>query len=312
MRQATFRQMKTFLAVARHESFSRAAESLFLTQPTVSMQVRQLADAVGLPLFEQVGKRVYLTEVGKALYNTCSAIFDELARFEMAVEDMKGFKKGRLRLAVVSTAEYFAPRLLGPFCRRYPEIDVTLEVANREQVLARLQSNEDDLYILGQPPDNLDVQAHPFLENPLVVLARHNHPLAREKRIPLERIAEEPFLVREPGSGTRRALERLFSARDVPINVRMELGSNEAIKQAVVGGLGVSVLSRHTLTLEASSNRLTILDVVDFPIRRYWYVAYPSGKQLSIVALAFLDYLQDLDKKIAEAPLGSSVTASTV
>jgi DNA-binding transcriptional LysR family regulator len=197
---------------------------------------------------------------------------------------------------VVTTAKYFAPRLLGPFCQQYPGIQVSLKVSNRERVLERLADNQDDLYILGQPPEDLDAIAEPFLENPLVVLAPAGHPLAGKKRIPLARLAEEPFLMREPGSGTRAATERLFAEHGLDMKVRMELGSNEAIKQAIVGGLGVSVLSQHTLTLDAPLRQLVILDVVGFPIERQWYVAYPTSKQLSIVARAFLDYLKQAPK----------------
>jgi len=292
MRHSTLRQLEVFEAIARLGSFTRAAEEMFLTQPTVSMQIKKLTDAVGLPLFEQVGKKVFLTDAGHALHRTCREIFKHFSHFEMTVADLKGLKQGTLRLAVVTTAKYFAPRLLGPFCQRYPGIQVSLKVSNRERVLERLADNQDDLYILGQPPDEVDAVAEPFLDNPLVVLAPASHPLAGKKKIPLARLAEEPFLVREPGSGTRKALERLFADHGLGIQVRMELGSNEAIKQAIVGGLGVSVLSRHTLALDAPMGQLAILDVTGFPIERQWYVAYPAGKQLSIVASAFLDYLK--------------------
>lgn len=292
MRHSTLRQLEVFEAIARLGSFTRAAEELFLTQPTVSMQIKKLTDAVGLPLFEQIGKKVFLTDAGRELHKTCREIFKHFAHFEMAVSDMKGLKCGSLRLAVVTTAKYFAPRLLGPFCQRYPGIQVSLKVSNRERVLERMHDNEDDLYILGQPPEDIDAVADPFLENPLVVLAPADHPLAGRKRIPLARIAKEPFLLREPGSGTRAACERLFAEHGMSVNVRMVLGSNEAIKQAIVGGLGVSVLSRHTLALDAPVGQLAVLDVEGFPIRRHWYVAYPRGKQLSVVARAFLGYLK--------------------
>jgi DNA-binding transcriptional LysR family regulator len=292
MRHSTLRQLEVFEAIARLGSFTRAAEELFLTQPTVSMQIKKLSDAVGLPLFEQVGKKVFLTDAGHALHKTCREIFKHFSHFEMAVADLKGLKQGTLRLAVVTTAKYFAPRLLGPFCQQYPGIEVSLKVSNRERILERLAENQDDLYILGQPPEELDAVAEPFLDNQLVVLAPANHPLAGVKKIPLARLAEEPFLLREPGSGTRKALERLLADQGLTIKVRMELGSNEAIKQAIVGGLGVSVLSRHTLTLDAPLKELAILDVEGFPIERQWYAAYPAGKQLSIVARAFLDYLK--------------------
>jgi len=175
-------------------------------------------------------------------------------------------------------------------------------VSNRERILERLADNQDDLYILGQPPEEVDAVAEPFLDNPLVVLAPANHPLVGRKKIPLARLTEEPFLLREPGSGTRKALERLFADHGLSIRVRMELGSNEAIKQAIVGGLGVSVLSRHTLALDAPLGQLAILDVVGFPIERQWYVAYPAGKQLSIVARTFLDYLKQAPTLAGDVP----------
>jgi DNA-binding transcriptional LysR family regulator len=201
---------------------------------------------------------------------------------------------------VVTTAKYFAPRLLGPFWEHYPGIEVTLKVANREHVLERLAANDDDLYILGQPPQDIDVVAEPFLENPLVVLAPARHPLAGEHQIPLARLAQEPFLLRELGSGTRAAIERTFAEHGLRLNVRMELGSNEAIKQAIVGGLGVSVLSRHTLTLDAPMGQFAILDVEGFPIVRHWFVVYPSGKRLSVVAGTFLDYLKEAPEHATE------------
>jgi DNA-binding transcriptional LysR family regulator len=305
------RQLEVFEAIARLGSFTRAAEELFLTQPTVSMQIKKLSDAVGLPLFEQVGKKVFLTDAGHALHKTCREIFKHFSHFEMAVADLKGLKQGTLRLAVVTTAKYFAPRLLGPFCQQYPGIEVSLKVSNRERILERLAENQDDLYILGQPPEELDAVAEPFLDNLLVVLAPANHPLAGVKKIPLARLAEEPFLLREPGSGTRKALERLLADQGLTIKVRMELGSNEAIKQAIVGGLGVSVLSRQTLTLDAPLKQLAILDVEGFPIERQWYAAYPAGKQLSIVARAFLDYLKqapNIPGDVPDLPAGTKKT----
>lgn len=300
MRQATLHQLKVFEAVARHNSFTRAAEELFLTQPTVSMQVKQLSKAVGLPLFEQVGKRLYLTDAGKELYTTCQEIFDRMSQFETAIADIKGLKQGALKLAVVTTAKYVIPRLLGPFCQRYPGIDVSLMVTNHEYVIESLANNRHDLYILSQPPEDLDVTIQPFLENPLVVLAWRNHPLASEVDIPLKRLAEETFIMREPGSGTRKAIQKVFDDSGFPLKVKLDLGSNEAIKQAIAGGLGISVLSLHTLALEGTNSQLTILDVEDFPIQRYWYVVSPAGKQLSLIAQTFFDYLLNEGKTIAE------------
>lgn len=300
MQNATLHQLKVFEAVARHSSFTRAAEELFLTQPTVSMQIKQLSKTVGLPLFEQVGKRLYLTSAGKELYATCQDVFARLAQFEIAIADLKGLKQGTLRLAVVTTAKYVIPRILGPFCQRYPGIDVSLTVTNHQYVLDSLSVNRDDLYIISQLPDDSEAQAHPFMENPLVVLAPRSHPLAQEQNIPLTRIAEEPFIMREPGSGTRKAVQKLFDDHNLPMKVKLDLGSNEAIKQAIAGGMGLSVLSKHTLALEGLNNQLAILDVESFPIERYWYVVHPAGKKLSAIAQAFFDYLLNEGKKVAE------------
>lgn len=298
MKQATLHQLKVFEVVARHGSFTRAAEELFLTQPTVSIQVKQLTKAVGLPLFEQVGKRLYLTDAGRELLTTCREIFDRLDQFEMTVANFKGLKQGRLRLAAVTTTKYFVPRLLGPFCQRYPGIDVEFQVTNHEGLVARLSENLDDLYILSQLPEHLDISYHAFLENPLVVLAPIDHPLAHEKNIPLKRLVDEPFIMREPGSGTRSSVQKLFDEQGISVRVRLELGSNEAIKQAIIGGLGISVLSLHTLGLEGRSDKLAILDVEGFPIRRQWYAIYPAGKQLSVVAQTFFEYLLEEVKRI--------------
>jgi len=303
MRHTTLRQLEVFAAIARLGSFTRAAEELHLTQPTVSMQIKKLTDAVGLPLFEQVGKKVYLTTAGRALQSFSNEIFDHFNRFEILLADLKGLKQGKLGLGVITTAKYFIPRLLGAFCQQYPGIDVSMKVSNRERILDRLINNEDDLYILGQPPEESDAIAEPFLTNPLVVLAPAGHPLARVKNIPLSRLAEEPFLVREAGSGTRKATEQLFAKHNLKMKVRMELGRNEAIKQTVAGGLGVTVLSRHTLTSDMPVDQLAILDVQGFPIERHWYVVYSKGKQLSVVATAFLEYLKQAAHYINDALL---------
>ncbi|MBD6619225.1 LysR family transcriptional regulator [Komarekiella sp. 'clone 1'] len=308
MNQATLHQLKVFEAAARHSSFTRAAEELFLTQPTVSMQIKQLTKSVGLPLFEQVGKRLYLTEAGRELFATCRQIFDTIAQFEMKVADLKGLKQGQLRLAVITTAKYFIPRLLGPFCQLYPGIDISLQVTNHERILERMSSNLDDLYIMSQVPENLDVNFEPFLENPLVVFAPISHPLAKERNIPIQRLSNEPFIMREPGSGTRRAVQTLFDEHGITVKVKLELGSNEAIKQAIAGGLGISVLSRHTLMPDTAE--LCILDVQYFPIKRNWFMVYSSGKQLSIVARAYYEYLLDAAKKIVA--LNTTTTGDAV
>lgn len=300
MKNATFRQLKVFEAVARHLSFTRAAEELHTTQPTISIQFKQLSEIVGQPLIEQVGKRLYLTDTGSELLKTCREIFDSLGRFEMLMSDVQGIKAGKLRLSVITTAKYFVPRLLGQFSHLYPGIDVSLNVINRQRMLQRVAENLDDLYVLGLPPEHMDVHLEPFMENPLVVLAANEHPLAGEKSITAERLAQEPFLMREPGSGTRLATEQFFAEHGLKCKIKMELGSNEAIKQAVVGDLGIAVLSAHTLALERHARELVVLDVQGFPIQRQWYLAYPKDKPLSVVAQAFLQFMQAESKTHGE------------
>lgn len=290
MRHATLRQLKVFEAVARLRSVTRAAEELHLTQPTVSIQLRQLADLVGLPLTEQIGRKLHLTQAGEELWRSCRNVFDEIERFDMLAADLKGVKAGRLRLSAVTTAQYFIPLLLGRFFERYPGIEVALEVTNRGQVLARLADNADDLYVLGQPPEHVDVVAEPFLDNPLVVVAPPGHALAGVAGIPLQRLAQEHFVLREPGSGTRLATENLLRGHGLQLRARMELGSNEAIKLAVAGGLGIAVLSAHTLALERNSADLVLLDVQGFPIHRQWYLVHPAGKRPSVAAQTFRDF----------------------
>ena len=299
MKRVTLHQLQVFEAIARSGSFTRAAEELFLTQPTVSQQMKQLTLAVGIPLYEMVGKRLYLTDAGKEVLTVCQDISERLSQMEMTLADLKGLKQGNLRLAVTTTAKYFVPRLLGPFRQCYPGIKIFLQVTNRQRLLQRLTENLDDLYILGQPPSNVDISLCPFLENPLVAIAPYNHPLAKQKNIPLQRLAEEPFIMREFGSGTRMAVESFFAKNKATLKVEMEIGSNEAIKQAIVGGLGVSILSRYVLALEGIKGPLTILDVEGFPLQLHWYILYPASKQLSIVARTFLEYLLDEGKRIA-------------
>ncbi len=290
MRHTTFRQLEIFEAIARLGSFTRAAEELHLTQPTVSMQMKKLTDTVGAPLVEQVGKKVLLTEDGRELSQATREIFAILDRFTMSVAERQGLEKGRLKLMAITTASYFAPRLLGDFARQHPGIDVSLHVTNKEQVLASMADNLDDLYLLGTPPEEIDVVATPIMDNPIVVLAAPDHPLARKKHLTLRQLAQEPWIMREAGSGTRKAIERLFHQHGLEIRPRLELGSNEAIKQAILAGLGISALSGHALTLH-QPGQFAVLDAEGFPIQRHWYAIYPAGRQISVVARAFLDFL---------------------
>ncbi|MCP5279157.1 MAG: LysR family transcriptional regulator [Thiobacillus sp.] len=290
MRHTTFRQLEIFEAIARLGSFTRASEELYLTQPTVSMQMKKLTDTVGSPLVEQVGKKVLLTEDGKELAQVTREIFAILDRYAMSVAQRRGLEKGKLKLMAITTASYFAPRLLGEFARLHPGIDVSLRVTNKEQVLASMADNLDDLYLLGTPPDEIDVVATPIMDNPIVVLAAPDHPLTKEKHLTLERLAKEPWIMREAGSGTRKAIERLFHEHGLEIRPRLELGSNEAIKQAILAGLGISALSCHALTLH-QPGQFAVLDAEGFPIQRHWYAVHPAGRQISVVARAFLDFL---------------------
>ena len=300
MKQATLHQLQIFEAIAQHGSFTRAAEELFLTQPTVSQQMKQLTKAIGVPLYEQIGKRIYLTDAGKAVLEVGRDISQRFNDLEMTLADIKGLKQGNLKLAAITTAKYFVPRILGTFRQRYPGINISLQIANRQQILDRLSDNLDDLYFIGQPPEDLEINLRHFLDNPLVVIAPRNHPLAQEKLISLERLIEEPLIMRESGSGTRMAVEGFFAENRLKMKVEMEIGSNEAIKQAIVGGLGLSVLSRHSLALEGPQGPLVVLDVEGFPIQKHWYVIYPRSKQLSIVAQTFLDYLLTEGKESAQ------------
>lgn len=300
MKQATLHQLQIFEAIAQYGSFTRAAEELFLTQPTVSQQMKQLTKAIGVPLYEQIGKRIYLTDAGKAVLEVGRDISQRFNDLEMTLADIKGLKQGNLKLAAITTAKYFVPRILGPFRQRYPGINISLQIANRQQILDRLADNLDDLYFIGQPPEDLEINLRHFLDNPLVVIAPRNHPLAQEKLISLERLAKEPLIMRESGSGTRMAVEDFFAENRLKMRVEMEIGSNEAIKQAIVGGLGLSVLSRHSLALEGPQGPLVVLDVEGFPIQKHWYVIYPRSKQLSIVAQTFLDYLLTEGKESAQ------------
>jgi len=287
----TLRQLQVFEKVANHLNFSRAAEELYLSQPAVSMQIKQLEGHLGLALFEQMGKKIFLTEAGRELFQYARSIAQQLAEMEEVFDRMKGLEQGKLTISVVNTANYFTPQLLAKFCRQHPNINVILQVANRDAVLKQLADNSTDLAILGQPPDGLDITAESFLDNPLVVIAAPGHPLAKIKRIKFARLAEETFLSREQGSGTRGAMERVFAQHKIQPHISMEMETNEAIKQAVQAGMGLGILSQHSIELELETKRLVILNVEHFPLLRHWFVAHRSNKRLSSAAVAFRDFL---------------------
>lgn len=287
----TFRQLRIFLSVAELGSITAAARASHVSQPTVSMQLRELADSVGLPLYEVIGKRLFLTQAGEELATTARAMVGEWSDFGQRMDALKGLTRGRLRIAVVSTAKYFIPRILGRFCSSHPEVDIALEVLNRDGVVQRLRANQDDLYIMSMPPGDIEIEKQVFLSNPLVVVAPASHPLAGQSRIELARLGPERFILREQGSGTRLACDAHFAACGFQPIVRLALGSNEAIKQSVAGGLGLAVLSTHSLGEHMGDDSLVTLDVAGFPILSRWYTVHLKGKRLSPTAQAFLQHL---------------------
>jgi len=287
----TYRQLQLFLALVEHGGVTAAARACHVTQPTVSMQIKDLTASVGLPLFEQIGKRLHLTAAGEALACHARNMADEWSAFEQKIAGLKGVTQGRLRVAVVSTAESFVPEMLGSFCARHPLIDIALQVLNRDGVVARLRANLDDLYIMSTPPADMAVAQRAFLPNPLVVVAARSHPWVGRRPQPLARLASERFILREPGSGTRMACDAHFAAIGFVPDVRLELGSNEAIKHAVAAGLGLAVLSRHAIGAAPSTPLIAELKVRGFPLHANWFVLYPRGKQLSPIAVEFLKHL---------------------
>lgn len=291
LKHGTLPQLSVFEAVARLGSFTKAAEELYMAQPTVSVQMKKLADTVGLPLIEQVGKRIQLTDAGRVLHAGCLEIFGTLSGVERSLSDLRGLEAGELQLAVSTTGEYFAPRVLAEFVKRHPGVDVKLQIHNRSSLLERMSRNLDDLYLFAGLPEGRDIVSHTLLPNPVVPFAHADHPLAREKNIPFERFAAEPFLIREAGSGARSMAREIFETHGLEPRVRMELSNNEAIKQAIIAGLGVSIMSRYTLGLDVPHEQLAVLDVEGFPIDRPWVIVHPAGKQLSLLAQAFLDFM---------------------
>lgn len=288
----TLRQLKVFERVARRLSFTRAAEELFLTQPAVSMQIKQFEEAVGLPLFERLGKKIYLTRAGDELYQLSRNIARQLDEAEQLIEELKGTESGRLNVSVASTVHYFAIRLLAEFCRRHPKVRVSLKVTNRKGLLQNLEDNVADLLLMGQPPESQELVAETFLKNPLVIIAPAGHPLADRQNIALAELANENFIMREMGSGTRNSVERFLAERGVHLTVSMEMNTNEAIKQGVEEGLGLGIVSIHTLERELESGRLVVLDVESLPIMRQWFIVYRAGKRLSASAKGFADFVR--------------------
>lgn len=287
----TFRQLEVFEVVARLLSYTKASKELHLSQPAVSMQIKQLEESAGLPLLEQVGRKTYLTEAGKEMYHYCRTIADQLEEAGEVLEQLKGLKSGRLEITVATTANAFATRMLSMFNKRYEGSTVSLNVTNREHLLRQLADNEKDIAIMGRPPEDADLVTEPFADNPLVVVAAPDHPLVGMQPIPLYMLQEQTFVVREKGSGTRTAMERFFDEHNLSLTSSMEMNENEAIKQAVQAGMGLAIVSIHTIELELETKRLVILDVEDFPIMRYWYLVHRKDKRLSPITLAFKEFV---------------------
>lgn len=287
----TFRQLEVFEVVARLLSYTKASKELHLSQPAVSMQIKQLEDNTGMPLFEKIGRKIYLTEAGREMYHYSRIIAQQLEEVEEVFEQLKGIKSGRLEITVATTANAFATRMLSKFNRQYEGSTVSLDVTNREHLLRQLADNEKDIAIMGRPPENADLITEPFADNPLVVVASPDHPLVAKQPIPLYMLQDQTFVVREKGSGTRTAMQRFFDQHNLTITSSMEMNENEAIKQAVQAGMGLGVVSIHTIELELETKRLVILEVEDFPIMRHWYLVHRKEKRLSPITQAFKDFV---------------------
>jgi DNA-binding transcriptional LysR family regulator len=287
LHRLTFRQLRIFEAAARHLHFGRAAAELHISQPGVSIQLKQLETDLGLPLFEQMGRRMHLTSAGEELVCHARALLGRLREADEALESLKGAGAGELHIASTTTAEYFVPRLLADFCRTHPGLKVRLTVKNRENVVRDLTENTVDLAVMGQAPHGLDTVAVPFARNPLGIIAAPDHPLAKRRRIKLEQLRSDAFLIRERGSGTRDAMERAFAEQKFRPAETVEIGSNETIKQAVMAGMGVSFLSLHTTGLELATGKLAVLGVIGMPVMRDWYVIHRERKRLMPAAAAF-------------------------
>ncbi|MFO8028755.1 MAG: LysR substrate-binding domain-containing protein [Cyclonatronaceae bacterium] len=296
----TLHQLRVFGTVARHRSMTKAAKELHMTQPAVSIQVKQLQEAIGIPLIEVIGHQIYLTEAGRHLQKLHQVVSDEIASFRATVSQLKGGLEGTLTISAASTAKYFLPYLLGRFQQKYPKIRISLKVKNRDEVLTHLKNNEYDLAILTQVPDDPSVDAFPFLDNPLVICSAPDHPLSKQPRIHMHQLKNEAFIYRESGSGTRIVLEQYLQDHAISVSPVMELGTNEAVKQAIMAGIGISLISGLSLINEVKLNKISILDVQGLPVMTQWHALHKKEKRLSPVTRNFLDFLKgkDIDRLI--------------
>lgn len=303
MKNFTFRQLMLLEAVARNSSFTRASEELHLTQPAVSTQIKQLEEEVGMPLFEHMGKKIFLTAAGREMYAFSRTIAQQFTDIRTVLSELQGIQRGNLDIAVTSTAKYFAPYLLAAFCKQHKGITVSLNVTNREDILRQLTDNIPDMAIMGSPPRGMPLVADSFMSNPLVVIAPPDHPLILQGgRIPLHVLLQESFIVRERGSGTRNAIERFLEQRGQRMTTTMEMSRNEAIKHAVMAGLGLGIVSVHTLEMEFKLGRLAVLNVEGFPILKDWYIVHREGKRFSAAAEAFKAFVLAEGSKLITIP----------
>ena len=293
MKNATLRQLKVFEAVARRLSFSRAAEELHLTQPAVSTQIRSLEGHVGMPLFEQLGKKVYLTQAGDELLHFCRAIIQQFDEAEDAMAQLKGIAGGKLNVAVISAGDYFFPQLMVAFARQHPGVQLNLTVHNRAELLDRLAANRTDLAVMVRPPGGLDTQNDAFAPHPYVIVGAPDHPLAGRAHVPMAELIRQPFVIREPGSDTWLSMQDAFGSHLAGLNVAMEIKSTETIKQAVIAGMGLGFLSAHTIGHELAARSLVVLNVAGFPFMLNWFVVHRREKRLPPVARAFRQFLLD-------------------
>jgi DNA-binding transcriptional LysR family regulator len=305
MKNATMRQLRVFAEVARQLSFARAAEALHLTPPAVTMQIKELESQIGLPLFDRQGRKISLTTVGEYLLAYVLRMLSVMKDAEDAVARFKGLTGGTLAIGMVSTAEYFVPRLLAQFRAEHPAVDVRLRLGNREQLVQLIQRNEVDLAIMGRPPKDLATRAEPFAMHPHVLATAADHALTRQEPVPAQGLSREGFIVREPGSGTRAALEEFVREHGVDMRITMEMSSNESIKQAVMAGMGVALLSLHTIALELKLGLIATPEVEGLPVVRRWHVVNKLSKTLSPAAEAFRYFVLERGEAQLAAIFGS-------
>ncbi|HXZ49012.1 MAG TPA: LysR family transcriptional regulator [Usitatibacter sp.] len=310
MRHITRRQLRVFAAVVTEQGFSGAARALHLSQPAVSLQVKQLETSCGLPLLERSGRRIRPTEAGREILRAALAVERELKSTEDAIAALKGLRGGQLTVAVISTAQYFAPRLLSEFCRRHADVKLRLDVCNREAMVRHLDLDDIDIAVMGRPPDEIETRAEPFAPNPHVAVAPPDHRFARRRRLPVKSLLDEPFIAREPGSGTRILTDALFARHHVPFSPTLVMSSNETIKQAVMAGMAISLLSLHTLAREVATGALAVLDVEDLPIVRRWYLVHRADKRLSPAAHAFREFMLGEAGAFVDALMAPAVSAA--